>query len=92
MDHALAMGVLEGVAQGQRDADDVAVGQLPVIEKGVERFAERRAAARASRSKRPGGLVRSRGRILTATSRSRRSSRAIQTVPKAPAPSRRCRR
>ena len=47
-----------------------------------------RAAARASRSKRP-PTTRSRGRILIATSRSRRSSRASHTVANPPVPSRR---
>ena len=39
MDDALVVGVLEGVAQRQRDADDVAVRQLAALEQGVERLA-----------------------------------------------------
>ena len=39
MDDALVVGVLEGVAQRERDGDDVAIRELAALEQGVERRA-----------------------------------------------------
>ena len=81
-------------SDGQRLAADQLgdqVGAL-VVDRGLVQGHDprvRQLCGRPGLALEPAAEIRSRGTILTATSRSRRSSRASQTVPKAPEPRRR---